>query len=513
MARMNLMNRAFAALAVRRRAPPAQPASDAAQLSRDHFSDAMLGHLMRADEVDETLRLAGIARHQLRRLQGDDEIGAALQTRRAAVAVTPWRIEGYDESAPMQHLDAMLRRHVDALMEAAWDAVPMGFSVCEAVWGPGEGAAVDLVRVARVPLQYFNPRADGALLGSLPGVGYEQLLDSEFKFFHTVREQSYEAPHGMALLAPLYWPWHFRSHGWRYWMQFMERFGMPIVVGRVFDPQAFVQSMAGLGINTAIAVDKDAEVNVVSQGFAGEFERLDAALNKRIQKYILGQTLTSDVGKTGSYAAASVHDLVRADRKAADLRLVRATVQRVVNAFWRLNRYGGPVPEFCMEDGKGIEAERAERDERLANAGIARFTEQYLLTHYDFEPGDIELPAAPADAPAAPPGAPAGVPAGAPAQAAARGLRLGAAGRARQFTPGQQALEDLADLAASRAGDVVPLAAIRTALQGARDPQELAERLAALLADAPASTYTEALRQALFAADVLGWANAQARRY
>ena len=475
---------------------PAAALPDAAQLSRDSFSDTWMTYLTQVSEVDETLRLAGIQRHQLRRLMGDDEVSAALETRRAAVEAIPWRIEGYSDTPPMMHLSDTIKRHWTSIVHAAWDAVPMGYSVAEAIWSQ-QGVSIDLDRITLVPMQYFNPRTDGVLLGTLPGVGYEQEVDSTYKFFLTVREQSFDSPHGRAVLAALYWPWHFRQHGWRYWMRFVERFGSPIVTGKVINPAAFVDAMAGLGIDTAIAVGPTDDVSVVTQGLAGEFERLDAALNKRIQKMILGQTLTTDVSGSGSYAASKTHELVRMDRRSADQRLVGKTLQNLVNAFWVLNRYPGNPPAVFLEDGKGLEADRATRDAELVKAGVLKLTDQYLMTHYDFEPGDL----APVDAAPTPP-------------QTGFSVRM-SAGRANaaKFTPGQQLIEELADHAISQAPALLTTEQIRKAIAKAETPAELADELAKLIPKASTAEFSAVVERALFAADVAGYANAETRRF
>lgn len=491
-------------VAARFAAKPATPAKpDAAQLSRDHFSDAWMGWLTQSSEIDETLRLAGVRRHQLRRLCGDDEVSTALETRRAAVEATPWRIDGYSDTPAMQHLAAMLNTHWGRIVYGAWDAVPMGYSVMEAIWGPSteRRGGVDLQRIGLVPMQYFNPRPDGTLLCTLPSIGSEQQADSAFKFFETVRDQSVETPHGVAALAPLYWPWHFRQSEWRYWMQFVERFGAPIVTGKVINPQEFVDAMASLGINTAIGVGPSDDVNVITQGLAGEFERLDMALSKRIQKMILGQTLTTDVGKAGSYAAASVHDLVRMDRRNADQKLVAATAQRVINAFWLLNRYPGDAPKLLLEDGKGLEQDRAARDALLVQHGVITLTDQYMLTHYDYEPGDFVI-GQPAQQAAQPP-------------ATLSAIRL-SAGRAREggkFTPGQQLVEGICDLAIASAPPLVDKDELKAAITESANPDELLVRLAEIMRNENSAAFVVTLEKATKAAEVLGWANAEMRRY
>lgn len=493
---MRLFDTIKQTFAAKKPATPALP--DAAQLSRDSFSDTWMTYLTQVSEVDETLRLAGIQRHQLRRLMGDDEVSAALETRRAAVEAIPWRIEGYSDTPPMMHLSDTIKRHWTSIVHAAWDAVPMGYSVAEAIWSQ-QGVSIDLDRITLVPMQYFNPRTDGVLLGTLPGVGYEQEVDSTYKFFLTVREQSFDSPHGRAVLAALYWPWHFRQHGWRYWMRFVERFGSPIVTGKVINPAAFVDAMAGLGIDTAIAVGPTDDVGVITQGLAGEFERLDAALNKRIQKMILGQTLTTDVSGSGSYAASKTHDLVRMDRRSADQRLVGKTLQNLINAFWALNRYPGPPPAVFLEDGKGLETERATRDAELVKAGVLNLTEQYLMTHYDFEPGDL-VPVQTAQAQAT--------------QATGLSVKM-SAGRAnpQKFTPGQQLIEELADHAISQAPALLTTEQIRKAIAKAETPAELADELAKLIPKASTAEFSAVIERALFAADVAGYANAETRRF
>jgi phage gp29-like protein len=56
---------------------------------------------------------------------------------------------------------------------------------------------------------------------------------------------------------------------------------------------------------------------------------------------------TSDVGSSGSYAAAKVHDQVRQDKKHADMRLIQQTVQQLLDTLCDLN--GLPSAEFIME--------------------------------------------------------------------------------------------------------------------------------------------------------------------
>lgn len=219
----------------------------------------------------------------------------------------------------------------------------------------------------------------------------------------------------------------------------------------------------------------------------------------RIQKLILGQTLTSQVGSAGSYAAAKVHETVRDDKRRADIRLVSATIQRLVDALWALNALPGDPPAFGLQDDKGLEAERGERDAKVVPAMLAagvKPTLQYWLDAYDWEPDHLEA----APPPAPPPSAPA-LSAHPPAVLSAR--------KAQRFSADQAWVEQLVDATLTQAESPIPAAAIARAIRAAESPDDLAERLAALYTGSDATAFRELLERALFSADVLGYVTAE----
>ena len=464
------------------------------------LQDALLGALTSLPDPDYVLARVGITRAHLRELEHDDEISAALDTRRDAAVATPWSLDPPDGAATA-FIAEQIHLHADAILRGAWNAVPYGYSVSEAIYRE-RGGRVELAAFEERPIEWFTLRRDGAMLVQVPGTSEHACLpggwELAYKFFLTRRLPSYRQPYGEALLSRLYWPWFFRRNAWRFWGEFLERFGAPILLGKARNPQDLAEALVNMGASMAVAVGIDEDVEAVTQGGTGEFERAEAALARRIQKVVLGQTLTTDVGSTGSFAAAKVHNDVRADRRNADLRLIGASAQRVVDALWALNRFPGKPPVFAIRDEQGIDAERAERDARLVQSGAVRLTKSYFVRTYDFDESDIE------DSPAAPPLS------GKPLQQA---IRLTAAReRGTRFTARQQQVEDIADGLLRRpelAGGPVDPTAIRAAVLAASDPEDLADRLAMLMPAAELAEFSEALARALFAADVLGYAQEQ----
>ena len=454
-------------------------------------------------DLDETLIHAGITRRDLVKLEADDEIAAALETRMLAVLATPHRFESEDEAAAELARETLAPMLEDALRHA-WQAVLYGYSVIEMVWARRDGRIVP-DRLLAKPFWWFEPLPDGGLVAAM---NPEERLDTRFKFFLTRRRPGYARPHGEALLSRLFWPWYFRQQGWDHWMRWLARFGTPPLIGEGGTDLEALRAALEAAVNAAaVAVPDGTKVNVAAPGSSGShFPEFERVVSRRIQKVILGQTLTSDADKGGSYAAAKVHDEVRDDRRVADVKLVAGTIQRIVDAVVALNGLS-PV-RFVMEDERGLQAERARRDATLAQAGIARFSKEYLLRAYDFEEGDVE--AAQADR-----AAPQGFAAGPTRFSADAGE---AAGKGPRFTPAQEELEALIAEAISGADGASPIdpEAIAAEIRRARDADDLAGRLARLAerhaGGMEPDAFSRMLEAAMFAADVHGFVNAERGR-
>lgn len=179
------------------------------------------------------------------------------------------------------------------------------------------------------------------------------------------------------------------------WLQFLETFGEPIILGMVRDYKAFVEAMVAQGVRSTVAwesVSGEDKAQAISASTPGEFERLENAILRRIQKLILGQTLTSDVGSNGSYAVAAIHNEVRNDKRRADMRMVQTTGQQLVNNLCLINGIKD-VPKFVMADDSGLETARAQRDSILAPilkiSGL-QLKREYFERNYDYTSEDIE---------------------------------------------------------------------------------------------------------------------------
>ena len=446
-------------------------------------------------DTDEVLRKAGITRHKLRVLLDDDEIAQAVETRIDALLGTPLRVEPSDTDEA-EKLVLILKEWFHEIAAGSLNALFFGYSVQEAIYELKPEGYIGLQWIGEKPMQWFEPKNDGRLIYRQEGTVVEHEVDQVFKFFLTRRKASYEQPYGKALLATLYWLFFFKQNGFKFWAKFLERFGTPILLGKCKDTETEDMNRALLNAHaqSVLSIDVEDDVQVLgtsgASGTAGAaFESFNNQLVRQIQKVILGQTLTSGTDGKGSYGLGQVHENVRADKLKSDIRLVTPTLQAVVDAICTLNGWG-KYEVMLGEKPKPLNKDQAERDAHLKNAG-ANLTPQYFQREYGLQDGDIaesNQPLLNTQFSAIP----------------KRAFSFKAS--VQKQSPEQQEVEELTD----GQGELQLLSneQIKQLATESETPEALLFNLSELIPGATQSQFTASLDQALYAADVLGYATA-----
>lgn len=336
--------------------------------------------------------------------ENDDEIAAAIDTRHEACVSTPWTLEGGDDEVN-EFIYESLAPHLESLISHNWWSVYYGYSVQQVVWDLAfykETGRLKPECILDQPFEEFVPMRDGTL-GRSNGLAAKPIpVEPKEKFVFSVRKPSYHNPSGEALAFRLYYAWIYRQHGWEYLMNLLETWGKPTLHAKtknVMVPgtnestvEQLNQLLGGLKRPSAIVTPQDTEINVLQgTGSGALFAQFNKDVLDRILRLVLGQTLTSTTGSSGSQALGNVHDQVRQDKRRSDCKLVAHAVQQLVHHMYTLNNFEGDIPVFKMEDPRGLDTERANRDLVLAQAGQVKFTKKYYLERYDLEDDDFEL--------------------------------------------------------------------------------------------------------------------------
>lgn len=450
-------------------------------------------------DLDETLRKAGIKRHRLAILLDDDEISQAVETRIDALLATPFRIEPSDTDESLL-LMKEIKEWFSEIATGSVNALLFGYSVQEAVYDQSDAGQIGLQWIGEKPMEWFEPKNDGQLIYRPEGTGQELVVDQTFKFFLTRRKATYKQPYGKALLTVVYWLDFFRKNGFKFWAKFLERFGTPILLGKVGGNENTCDEMNQALLNahaqSVISIDAEDDVQILSasstSNAGSSFETFNNTIIRQIQKVILGQTLTSGTDGTGSRALGEVHENVRKDKLNADIRLVTPTFQAIVDALCTLNGWG--KHEIILgEKSKQLNKDQAERDVKLKDAG-AVFTNQYFIREYGLQEGDL-AEAIPNTTPQ-------------PQFKAIPNRPFSFASTVNKLSAEQQELEELAKQNFKLLSDND----LKDLILNSESIEELQTSLFAIAKTADKSQFNEVLDRALFAADILGYMHSKEGR-
>lgn len=249
-------------------------------------------------------------------------------------------LDAFDEA--LQHLALAVGRNI-AIAEIVWNAED------------GELRPVDIVPVDFVRIVFDEMDRWRILTEAEPQEG---IAPQPYKFIaHTPHSVSGHPQRG-GLLRVTAMVYLAKNLALKDWMIFAEIFGMPIRIAR-YEPAAtaeekreLLRMLETLGSHAAGIFSRAVELQVIDSGRGTSrppYQILIEFLNREMSKAWLGQTLTTDIsGLSGSVAASKVHEGVRQDILAEDIRTEGRTIRRdLLTPLTRL-RFGpdAPVPFF-----------------------------------------------------------------------------------------------------------------------------------------------------------------------
>lgn len=268
---------------------------------------------------------------------------AVLGTRKRQVAQLNIQVEPADDSAEATRDADLVKDWLDAepiqdeLVEIL-DAVGKGFSVTEIVWDMSERQWMPSKLEYRDPRWFEFDDIDGRTLQMRDLQNQREPL-AAFKFI----QHRFQAKSGLPIRGGfarmVAWWYLFSNYAVKDWVQFMETYGQPTRVGKYPasasepDKAVLLRALTNLGADAAAMIPESMLIELVttSQGQGGTttihkdfLEYCDALISKAV----LGQTLTTEVGDSGSRALGDVHDEVRRDIERSDAFALGQTLTR-----------------------------------------------------------------------------------------------------------------------------------------------------------------------------------------
>jgi len=369
-------------------------------------------------DPDPILRKRGDDARVLAELSADDQVTTAMLSRKNRVlnvtqyGFRPGGPDGEKPTPEAQSLYEQLAQDLEQvsmrpLISAILDAPFYGMTPLELMWGTGGDGRWHITDVIARPYHWFafdnhnNPFFKGE---NAWAVAKQQPLP-EGKFVIVTHHATYDNPYGLRLLSRCLWPVAFKRGGLEFYARFVERHGMPWVVGKApkaagaNDKRLMAADLARMVRDCVAAIPAGAEVELLAPANTSELlhERFIARQDKSISKLLMGQTLTVEMeGKNNSQAATETHQDVAEGLADADKAMIADAMNEIAWLYTQVNA-GGKVfaPIFSYEEPEDLQA-RAELDKKLHEMGV-EFTAEHFQENYNLKPTEFTMRARPAE--------------------------------------------------------------------------------------------------------------------
>lgn len=198
-----------------------------------------------------------------------------------------------------------------------------------------------------------------------------------------------DSPYGLGLAHYCYWPVFFKRNNIKFWLVFLEKFGMPTAVAKMAPGQyddlkqrnRVRQAMQAMASETGVILPEGTEFQFLDSQRSGtqDYDAMRAAMDGALAKVIIGQTASTQ-GTPGRLG----NDELQADVKDE---IVKADADMVCNSFnngpvrWLTEwNFPGAVPPriWRVVDKPDDIGSIAERDQKLGELGWERTDESFI---------------------------------------------------------------------------------------------------------------------------------------
>lgn len=336
----------------------------------------------------------------------DSHIGAVCQTRKLSVLTSAYEINCEDDKQK-EFIETVLKQfNVLNFITDIVESSIQGLSIFEINYDYRQGLGTVPTDICLIPnhLVMFNDNENQYKIMNIDLTDYSkiravsansvqdsidvnQLPQVDLNPLKLLEVHSFDGNSNNGLLNgcidTLIWIYFFKSYGIKDWASYIERYAMPLRVGK-YDPMmgsteknTLIDAVKNIAHNSYAVYPNTAEIDFISDQGKGNsselFGKYTEYWNEQISIRVLGQTLTTKMEGSGSYAAAKVHDNVRKDIMTSDLKNVELVMNQLIRRVMNLNFQGiKEYPEFKFTESANLDYQitKSEIYKNLQDIGI-----------------------------------------------------------------------------------------------------------------------------------------------
>ncbi|MCK8908788.1 DUF935 domain-containing protein [Haemophilus influenzae] len=346
---------------------------------------------------DPVLKKMGRDISAYREVLSDSHVAGCVRRRKAAIKGLEWRITPTGNDKTDEILNTLFERlPLPQIITEMLDAALFGYQVLEVMWENQNGLWLPAEVIGKPQEWFVFDEQNQLMLRDTENRNGK--LVPEKKFLLTTQEANYTNPYGKPDLALCFWAATFKRGGFKFWLEFTEKYGSPWLVGKhprqaqTHEIEDLLDSLEQM-IGTAVAaIPDDSAISMLESASKGGssqvFDEFLKYCKSEIAIALLGQNQTTEQESNRASATAGLE--VTKEIRNEDITLVESGFNQLLNWICELNFNVETLPKFELYEQESIDKVQVERDQILSQMGV-KFTAQYLHRTYGFEEGDIEL--------------------------------------------------------------------------------------------------------------------------
>lgn len=480
------------------------------------------GWLQKLENPDPVIRTEGqaLGLRLYDEVERDPHAGGVLDTRCLGVVSCDWEIvpgkSGMEKgNAVTTDLDQEIADFVtetlkdtnfNQIKKELMQAVLYGYYCAEVIWKKTEKGIQIKKFHGHHPRQFvFDAFRVMRLITWANMVTGEDIPERKFMNFSWGDSNN---PYGKGLGQRLWWYVWFKKNGIKFWLNFLEKFASPTVVGK-YPPNSaetakLEEAVEAFISESGITIPDNMKIELVEATRAGnaQYEGICHYFDSQISIALLGQTLTTEMGKEGgSFAASKTHGEVKQEIKEADADLLDDCLSNGLIKWLVDYNFPGvksyPTHKTHAEAKPNLK-EQSEIDETLVCKIGLRIGAKYFYQKYNIpEPGADEECVG---------GIPLKTPEKGPAFAEAIKYLNFAQKARRRLNEGQDEIEYLIDQLNDSSSPAMTkmIGQIKKLVDESTDLQEVAEKLLEIYPDMNDYTLASLMQQAMTVANLNG---------
>ncbi|MEX1120872.1 MAG: DUF935 family protein [Balneolales bacterium] len=352
---------------------------------------------------DPILRKTGGRIQTYRELSADWEVFSAIELIHSGIKELEWEMVPGDAPAEQVKFIEELVKQWDPydIMTQCIDARNFGYQPFENIWHPVDGRWL-ITKIVSKPPEWFNYSIKNELQFISKENPQGKVIEDPRKFIVARNRPSYNNPYGESHYSRCFWPVTFKKGGITFMVKFLEKYGMPWLIGKQprgtgkKETNKFLSELHQMIADAVSIIPDDSSVEPLDTGTRSSstdsYLKFIHYCDSVINKVILSNELSMGASKQGgSDVRGNAQSNMQVSRQVIKsvATMGMFVINEAIQMVWGTN-FSSVPPEISIYAPKDVQLELAKRDEILGRTGV-QFKKKYFVNNFALGEDEFDL--------------------------------------------------------------------------------------------------------------------------